>query len=204
MKVEFQKACAKLSRADPQLGRLIRRIGPCRLEQRGTFNPFQELLRSIVYQQLSGKAAGAIHRRVRGLFPSRQPSIRRLSELTDQALRDAGLSHAKIKALRSLAEHAAAGQIPSRRALDSMSDQAIVDCLTPVRGIGQWTVEMMLIFHLGRLDVLPATDLGVRKGFAYLHRTSSLPVPRDLLAYGERWRPYRSVASWYLWRASEL
>ena len=115
-----------------------------------------------------------------------------------------GLSAAKVAALRSLAEHALAGKLPSRRALDELSDEAIIDRLVAVRGVGRWTVEMMLIFHLGRPDVLPATDLGVRKGFAYLRGEAEPPAPRALLEYGDLWRPYRSVASWYLWRASEL
>lgn len=204
MNQKFETGRRKLARADPALGRIIRTVGVCGLEYRGSFNPFQELLRSIVYQQLSGKAAAAIHRRVRALFPGQRASVRRLYEIPDEGLRGAGLSGAKVLALRSLAEHARAGGIPSRRAMDTMSDEAIIERLVAVRGIGQWTVEMMLIYQLGRPDVLPATDLGIRKGFAYMAGQQDLPAPKALLAYGERWRPYRSIASWYLWRASEL
>ena len=197
-------AIRKLHRADPQLGALIRQIGAFGLSSRTSFSPFQELLRSIVYQQLSGRAAGAIHGRVKALFPNRRPSIARLHGLTDQSLRNAGLSHAKIAALRSLREHASAGTVPSRAQLHTMDDETIIERLTQIRGVGRWTVEMMLIFQLGRADILPATDLGIRKGFAYLTASNELPTPSLIIAYGERWRPYRSVASWYLWRASEL
>jgi len=197
-------AVRALRRADPDLGRVVEQIGSCRLTYRRSVNPFQELLRSIVYQQLSGHAAGAIHRRVRGLFPGGRPSVRALCALSDANLREAGLSRAKVLALRSLAEHAIAGTIPGPKALRLMSDEEVVARLVQIRGIGQWTVEMMLLFHLGRPDVMPATDLGIRKGFRYLRNAKELPAPREILEYSSRWRPHRSVASWYLWRASEL
>lgn len=197
-------AVRALRRADPALGQIIARVGRCRLSYRSSVNPFQELLRSIVYQQLSGRAAGAIHRRVRALFPGGRPSVKALRALSDASLREAGLSRAKVLALRSLAQHAAAGTIPGPKALGQMSDEEVIARLVQIRGIGQWTVEMVLLFHLGRPDVMPATDLGIRKGFQYLREAEELPTPREILEYSTQWRPHRSVASWYLWRAGEL
>ena len=202
---DWNRALTHLGRRDRALERIIGVIGrgkPSRLGSAQT--PFATLLRSIVYQQLSGKAAGAIHRRLLELFPGRRPSARVLLALDDDALRGAGLSRPKILAVRDLAAKATARRVPSRRALDGMEDEAIIERLTGIRGIGRWTVEMLLIFTLDRPDVLPATDLGVRRGFMVCRRTGALPEPADLLAEGEIWRPYRSVASWYLWRASEL
>ena len=180
-------------------------IGPRKPSRLGSAQtPFATLLRSIVYQQLSGKAAGSIHRRLLDLFPSHRPSARALLALDDAELRAAGLSRSKILAVRDLATKAAARRLPSRPALDGMDDEAIIERLTEIRGIGRWTVEMLLIFTLDRPDVLPVTDLGIRRGFMVCRGNGELPEPADLLAHGEIWRPYRSVASWYLWRASEL
>ena len=202
---EWDRALAHLGRSDRALDRIIEVIGPGKPSRLGSAQtPFATLLRSIVYQQLSGKAAGTIHRRLLGLFPGRRPNARGLLALDDDALRGAGLSRPKILAVRDLAAKAAARRIPSRRVLDGMEDEAIIERLTEIRGVGRWTVEMLLIFTLDRPDVLPVTDLGVRRGFMVCRRTDALPEPADLLAQGEIWRPYRSVASWYLWRASEL
>ena len=202
---EWNHAIAHLKRCDRALVRIIDTIGPQKPSRLGSAKtPFATLLRSIVYQQLSGKAAGTIHRRLLDLFPGRRPSARALIALDDDALRGAGLSRPKILAVRDLAAKAAARWIPSRRALDAMEDEAIIERLTEIRGVGRWTVEMLLIFTLDRPDVLPVTDLGVRRGFMVCRRADALPEPADLLAQGEIWRPYRSVASWYLWRASEL
>ena len=202
---DWNRALAHLGRRDRALGRIIGVIGPGKPARLGSAKtPFATLLRSIVYQQLSGKAAGAIHRRLLDLFPGRRPSARALLAFDDDTLRGAGLSRPKILAVRDLAVKAAARRIPNRRALDGMEDEAIIERLTEIRGVGRWTVEMLLIFTLDRPDVLPVTDLGVRRGFMVCRRTDALPEPADLLAEGEVWRPYRSVASWYLWRASEL
>ncbi len=201
---DAERAVSALCGADRALGRLIGQVGPYRLELRRSLTPFQALLRSIVYQQLSGRAAAAIYARVLALCPrGRPPSARQVARLSDQALRGAGLSGAKIAAIRDLAEKSLAGQVPRRDVLARMDDETIVGCLTEVRGIGRWTVEMLLIFHLGRPDVLPVSDLGVRKGFQIAYGTDALPDGRDLHDAGERWRPYRSVASWYLWRATD-
>ena len=197
-------AVAALKDADDKLGRMIDRIGPYGLRDQSAMTPFQALLRSIVYQQLSGRAAGSIHRRVKGLFPGGRPSARRLLTLSDEALRGAGLSRGKVLAVRDLAKRCIDGTVPTRTRLNQMDDEDIVQRLVEVRGIGRWTVEMLLIFNLGRSDVLPVDDLGVRRGFMHTFGGKSLPDAKRMLRRGQRWRPYRSVASWYLWRASEL
>ena len=202
---DWHRALAHLRRRDRALRRIIEIVGPQKPARLGSAQtPFATLLRSIVYQQLSGKAAGRIHRRLLGLFPHGRPSARALLALDDAELRMAGLSRSKVLAVRDLADRVATRRLPSRRALDAMEDEAIIERLTEIRGIGRWTVEMLLIFTLDRPDVLPVTDLGVRRGFMVCRGTSDLPEPADLLECGEIWRPYRSVASWYLWRASEL
>ena len=197
-------AIDQLSAADEKLGRLIARVGAFAMATRETMSPFQMLLHAIVYQQISGKAAASIHARLVNLFPGGEPGPRRLQKLSDEALRAAGMSAGKQRAARDLADKALDGTVPTRRQLKGMDDDAIIARLVQVRGIGQWSAEMMLIFQLGRPDVLPATDLGVRKGFQLSHGGRKLPEPKKLLRYGERWRPYRSVASWYLWRANDL
>jgi 3-methyladenine DNA glycosylase/8-oxoguanine DNA glycosylase len=185
---------------------VIDAVGPFALELKRTQNLYGALLESIVYQQLSGKAAQTIYRRVCELFPRARggPTPEQILGAPDQALRGAGLSRAKALAVRDLAEKAHAGAIPSLAKARRMDDAAIVDCVTEVRGIGRWTAEMLLIFRLGRPDVLPVDDYGVRKGFALVHRKRRLPTPKELAAHGERWRPYRTVATWYLWRALDL
>ena len=203
--LDWDRALAHLRRRDRTLKRIIDIVGPQKPARIGSAQtPFATLLRSIVYQQLSGKAAGSIHRRLLALFPHGRPSARALLALSEAELRAVGLSRSKVLSVRDLAEKAAARQLPSRRALDAMEDDAIIERLTEIRGIGRWTAEMLLIFTLDRPDVLPVTDLGVRRGFMVCRGTEALPEPTELLAHGEIWRPYRSVASWYLWRASEL
>jgi len=168
-------------------------------------SPFEALVESIVYQQLSGAAAATILGRIIDLFkPRRFPRPEDLIETSDEKLRSAGLSRAKALALRDLSAKALDGTVPPLAALEKLSDDEIVERLTAVRGVGRWTVEMMLIFRMGRPDVLPVDDYGVRKGFAIFRRLRDLPSPKELAAYGERWRPYRTVASWYMWRALEL
>ena len=202
---DWSRALAHLRRRDRTLKRVIDIVGPSRPARIGSARtPFVALLRAIVYQQLSGKAADSIHRRLLGLFPNHRPSARALLALEDTELRAAGLSRSKVLAARDLAAKVAARRIPSRGALACMEDEAIIERLIEIRGIGRWSVEMLLIFDLGRPDVLPVTDLGVRRGFMVCRRDDALPKPDVLLAQGEIWRPYRSVASWYLWRASEL
>ena len=197
-------ADAALREADPTLGRAIDAFGPFAMRRRAMRTPFEALLRAIVYQQLSGRAAGAIHARVLALFEDGRPTPRALAAVSEAELRGAGLSRAKVAAARDLTEKTIARVVPGTRALRAMPDDEIVARLVQVRGIGRWTVEMLLMSHLARPDVLPATDLGIRRGFARIQALEELPAPADLLAHGERWRPWRTVASWYLWRAADL
>lgn len=198
-------ACRHLAGIDPALGELIARVGPFTMRPEPGHSLFRVLVRAIVYQQLSGRAAATILGRVTRLFaPKRFPTPRDLLEISPDRLRAAGVSTAKSVALRDLAARALDGTVPSLSRVRRMEDEEIVARLTAVRGIGRWTVEMLLIFKLGRPDVLPLGDLGVRKGFAQTFGQRQLPQPEAMSRRGERWRPYRSVASWYLWRALEL
>ena len=198
-------ALRHLSEADPLLGTLIERVGEFGLKPVPTQSLFAALARAIVYQQLSGAAASTILGRVVALFaPRRFPAPRDLLAMPESRLRAAGLSAAKTAALRDLAQRTLDGTVPSMALVRRLSDEEIVERLTLVRGIGRWTVEMLLIFRLGRADVLPVGDLGVRKGFARTFRKRGVPPPTVIQRHAERWRPYRSVASWYMWRALEL
>jgi len=164
--------------------------------------PFDALAESIAYQQLSGKAAATIFGRVRALYPKRKwLDPEQLLATSDETLRAAGLSRAKTAALKDLAAKTIDGTVPSGRVLVRMTDDEIITRLTTVRGIGRWTVEMLLLFDLGRLDVWPVDDYGVRKGFAKTFGRRKLPTPKQLMKFGEKWRPYRSMAAWYFWRA---
>jgi DNA-3-methyladenine glycosylase II len=195
-----------LSTADPVLGALIRAVGPLRLEPPGDCEPFRTLAQAIAHQQLNGTAANSILARLvascgeAGAFPG--PA--RILATSVGKLRAAGFSFAKIAALKDLAAKAIAAVVPDRAGLEALTDEAIVELLTQVRGIGRWTVEMLLIFNLARPDVLPAGDFGVRNGFRAAYGLRKLPHPKALAAWGERWKPFRSAAAWYLWRAVEL
>jgi 3-methyladenine DNA glycosylase/8-oxoguanine DNA glycosylase len=199
-------AVEHLRAADGRLTRIIDTVGPLRLELKHTASVFDALAESIVYQQLSGKAAATILARVRALFPHPHQGLQpeRVLRASPARLRGAGLSQAKMLALKDLARRTIDGSIPTLAEIERMSDESIIEQLVRTRGVGQWTVEMLLIFRLGRPDVLPVNDLGVRKGFAVTMRKRAMPSPQELAAYGRRWAPYRSVASWYLWRAAEL
>jgi 3-methyladenine DNA glycosylase/8-oxoguanine DNA glycosylase len=199
-----EEAVCYLSGADSRLARLIGAVGPFGLKLRAMHSPFEALVRNIVYQQLNGTAAAAIHARVLALFGSGRLRPTDVLEASDEALRGTGLSRGKTEALRDLAAKTLDGTVPTLGQLKRMDDEEIVARLTEVRGIGRWTVEMLLMSRLGRPDVLPVSDFGVRKGFAILYGRESLPTPKELATYGERWRPYRTVASWYMWRAVEL
>ena len=192
-----------LTQADPPLARLIEQVGPFELELRSVdSSPFDALMRAIIYQQLSGKAAATIHRRVLALFPGDAlPDPEEILAVPEDSLRGSGMSRAKVAAVKDLAAKTLDGVVPPIEYLHEMDDESIIDRLTAVRGIGRWTAEMLLIFYLGRPDVLPVTDLGVRKGFMLTYGLDDLPKPSELADYGQRWQPYRSVASWYLWRA---
>jgi DNA-3-methyladenine glycosylase II len=206
------EAVKHLRASDPKLATLIDRVGPFRLRLDHTVSPFDSLLESILYQQLHGKAAATIHRRVREYFGG-DPSPQIMIATPDEPLRAAGVSGNKIKAFRDLAARTLDGTVPTHAAIRRMPDAEIVKRLVEVRGIGTWTVEMLLIFRLGRPDVLPVTDYGVRKGFALTFQrvpksrpleAADLPKPDVMLRRAKRWAPYRSVASWYLWRACDL
>ncbi len=207
-----EEAIAHLKAADPKLAALIDRAGPFTLRLDPAPSPFESLLESIIYQQLHGKAAATIHSRVCAYFGGTL-TPRLLLDAPDEPLRAAGLSGNKMRALRDLAARTIDGTVPTHAAIRKMSDANIVERLTEVRGIGPWTVEMLLIFRMGRPDVLPATDYGVRKGFALTFQrvpktrpldAGDLPKPDVVVKRGLRWAPFRSVASWYLWRACDL
>jgi DNA-3-methyladenine glycosylase II len=211
-------ACHELSARDPKLGKLIERAGPFTLRVASTQSPFEALVESIIYQQLHGKAAATIHRRLLESFHDicgigNHPSPDHLLDCPNEQLRAAGLSKNKMLALRDLAAKTIDGTVPTLVRIRRMSDEAIIEHLTQVRGIGRWTVEMLLIFRLGRPNVLPVDDYGVRKGFALtfgkLKPTDKvtpldLPKPDVMRRRAKRWEPWSSVASWYLWRACDL
>ena len=206
------EALAHLRACDAKLGALIDRVGPFGLRLDKSPSPFESLLESILYQQLHGKAAAAIHRRVRDHFRG-DPVPQALIDTPDELLRSLGVSGNKIKAMKDLASKTLDGTVPSHAAIKKMPDADIVERLTEVRGIGPWTVEMLLIFRMGRPDVLPVTDYGVRKGYALTFMkipktralaAEDLPKPDVVFKRGQRWKPFRSVASWYLWRACDL
>ncbi|HUB17536.1 MAG TPA: hypothetical protein VL990_02805 [Acidobacteriaceae bacterium] len=205
-------ACRALAAADPKLGLLIARV-PFTLRLKSQHSPFEALLESIIYQQLHGKAAAAILKRLLTAFGELHPAPELLLDAPDDHLRACGLSAAKTKALRDLAAKTIDGTVPTLAAIRRMPDDEIVARLTEVRGIGVWTVQMLLIFRLGRPDILPLTDYGIRKGFAltFLRLPKSKPFDASMLASpdqierrAQKWRPWRSVASWYLWRACDL
>jgi DNA-3-methyladenine glycosylase II len=206
-------ACRQLAQADPKLGQLIDRVGPFTLKLKSQHSPFEALLESIIYQQLHGKAAAAILKRLLTAFGELHPTPEHLLQAPDDRLRACGLSASKTKALRDLAAKTLDGTVPTLTAIRRMPDDEIIARLTEVRGIGVWTVQMLLIFRLGRPDILPVTDYGVRKGFALtflrLPKTkpfdaSMLAEPEQIIRRAKKWRPWCSVASWYLWRACDL
>jgi DNA-3-methyladenine glycosylase II len=200
-----EEALQHLTKTDKVLGRLIRRVGPCRLKLRRRRTPFEALVQSVAYQQLNGTAAATILGRVKALYPHRRfPTPEDLLNTPDEHLRGAGLSRAKTASIKDIAAKTLSGVVPNSSAIARMTEEDIVARLTSLRGVGPWTVEMLLIFNLGRPDVLPATDYGVRKGFALTYGWNELPRPKELLEFGERWRPHRTTAAWYFWRALEL
>jgi len=200
-----EAACRHLTAADPRLGALILRAGAFTMRPEPTQSLFGALIEAIVYQQLSGKAAETILGRVVALYrPRRFPRPVDILDTPVARLRAAGLSAAKAAAVKDLAARTLDGTVPTMARVRRMSDDEIIERLTAVRGIGRWRVEMLLLFRLGRPDVLPLGDLGVRKGFARAFNRRALLDPLVLSRRAERWRPYRSVASWYLWRALDL
>ena len=198
----MQHAIDHLTRSDRRFAALIARALPYNVVAQPLVRPFDALAESIAYQQLSGKAAATIFGRVRALYPRRKFLDPKLVLATpDEKLRACGLSRSKVAALKDLAAKTLDGTVPTGRALLRMSDEEIIERLTAVRGIGRWTVEMLLLFDLGRLDVWPVADYGVQKGFAKTFGRKKLPTAKQFQKIGDKWRPYRSVAAWYFWRA---
>jgi len=201
---DVDAAARHLAGRDARLKRLIGETSPFALVMEELRSPYEALLQSIAYQSISGKAAATIFARVKALGRNgRAPSPEEMLALRAPVLRGAGLSAAKVLAMKDLARKTIAGVVPTLEQARKMSDEELVERLVSVRGIGVWSVEMFLIFRLGRPDVLPVHDLGVRKGWALTYGKKQMPAPKELLAFGERWRPYRTVASWYMWRACE-
>jgi DNA-3-methyladenine glycosylase II len=193
-----------LKRVDPILARVIERVGPCRLERRHEGTHFDALVRSIVYQQLSGKAAGTILGRVHALYGNRSPAPAELMTTPDETLRAAGLSRQKLSYLKDLAAKVESGVVPlGADVIDHLDDDEIIERLVQVKGIGRWTVQMFLMFRLGRPDVLPELDLGIQNAIRRAYRLRKQPGPKDVQRIGRSWRPHASVACWYLWRSLE-
>ena len=196
-KADWTEALDHLCRVDPKLAAVIARAGPCTLKPGG--DCFIALCRAIIAQQISGVVAKAITKRFKKLFSRSRPTPKLLLTLTDEQLRSAGLSRQKLSYLRDLAAHFAEGKVPTRR-FSKMSDEEIIQSLIPVKGIGRWTAEMFLIFVLNRTDLLPVDDLGVRKGFQKVYSLKTEPKAAKMIQIAEKWRPWRTVGSWYMWR----
>jgi len=200
--VNHEDAHQHIAATDPRIAALIARSPRYNIKPSPLIRPFDALAESIAYQQLSGKAAATIFGRVRALYPRRRYlDPKKILATPDESFRAAGLSRSKIAAVKDLAAKTIDGTVPSARAIARMSDEEIILRLTEVRGIGRWTVEMLLLFDLGRPDVWPVDDYGVRKGFAKIFGRRKLPTPKQLMKLGDKWRPYRSIAAWYFWRA---
>lgn len=199
MPARHARAIAHLTEADPILGKWIAQAGPCSLSRERGGTHFASVARSIVYQQLSGKAAATIHQRFEALYGGRTPEPRELVKTADAKLRACGLSGRKAEYLKGLAEDVLTQRVPMD-ALDDLEDAAVIEALTRVRGVGEWTAQMFLMFRLGRPDVLPTLDLGVQTAIKRLYRLRTHPTPQRVARIGAKWAPYRTVASWYLWR----
>ncbi|MBN8554012.1 MAG: DNA-3-methyladenine glycosylase 2 family protein [Deltaproteobacteria bacterium] len=200
-----KKTLRELSAADKWMAKLIKDVGPFTLKPDFKLHPYHALIESVVYQQLTGKAAATIFARVKALFPNKKiPKPELILKTPDEKFRSAGLSGAKTAAIKDIAQKTLDGIVPSSKMIEKMHETEILERLTQIRGVGPWTVEMLLIFKLGRPDILPSTDYGVRKGFSIVYKKKDLPKPKDLHAFGERWKPHRTTAAWYLWRAIDL
>jgi 3-methyladenine DNA glycosylase/8-oxoguanine DNA glycosylase len=196
-----QKAAEHLKSVDPVLERLMEQVGPVSVKARRV-PVFQSLVQAIIYQQLNGKAADTIFSRFKALFGDGHfPAAEQVLAMQPEQLRSAGLSRPKASYIQGIAEEAASGSLPTLEECDELTDAGIVARLTEMKGVGRWTVEMFLIFNLGRLDVLPVHDLGVRRGFQIAYGKRKMPEPEQLERFGEKWRPYRTIAARYLWRA---
>jgi len=199
---DHRKSIRYLKRTDPVLATIIDAVGPCRLQLRTEGTHFQALTRSIVFQQLSGKAAGTILGRFNDLYPDRSPTPEAVLATSDEQLRSVGLSRQKIGYMRDLASKVVSGELPLDR-VEEMDDEDLIDHLVQVKGIGRWTAQMFLMFRLGRPDVLPELDLGIQNAIKKAYRKRKRPVPKDVKKIGAKWSPHSSVACWYLWRSLE-
>src|SRR2546425_6317299 len=201
---DLSAAMNHLTAKDQKLAELIAETAPFQMDQDPLQSPYEALLEAIAYQSISGKVAATIYGRIKALSATgRAPTPQEMLKLRKPVLRKAGLSGAKVLAMKDLAQKTFDGVVPTLEQAEKLSDEELVERLVSVRGIGAWTVEMFLIFRLGRPDVLPIHDLGVKKGWSVAYGKKHMPKPHELLAFGERWRPYRTVASWYMWRAFE-
>jgi DNA-3-methyladenine glycosylase II len=196
----FTRAVTHLKKSDPVMARIIAAVGPCRFRVRDEGTHYEAIFRSILYQQLAGPAALAIHRRVQALYGGRDPAPHELLDTPDETLRGAGLSRQKLAYLRDLSARTASGEI-EMAGIHDLSDADVVASLTRVKGVGRWTAEMFLIFRLGRPDILPDLDLGVRNAIKRAYRLRQVPDSKRVHKIGAKWAPYRSVATWYLWRS---
>jgi DNA-3-methyladenine glycosylase II len=201
--ITLADAVDHLTAADPVLAGLIDRVGACGLSPFWTRSPFESLVRSVAYQQLQGRAAAVILGRFLALFDPPFPAPADIARLDDETMRAVGFSRSKVAAIRDIAVHAENGIVPDRATAETMVDGELIARLTTIRGVGPWTVQMLLIFTLGRPDVLPVDDFGVRNSIRLAYGLDAPPSRTDVLSRGENWRPCRSVASWYLWRAAE-
>ena len=205
LRYEMNAALRHLSIRDPILGALIAKVGPCDLKPDRTRSIFQALVQAVAHQQLNGTAANTILTRFANLFPGgRFPSPGEVCDVNARALASVGFSRAKAGCVKDIARKSLEGIVPNHRQIQRLSDEEIIHRLTQIKGVGRWTVEMLLIFSLGRPDVLPVGDYGIKQGFALAFKKRRLPESDQILKHGERWRPYRSTASWYLWRAVDL
>ena len=195
-----KKAAAHLKKVDPVLGKVIDSVGTYKGWPNSNGTHFDAVCRSIVFQQLSGKAAGTIHGRFQGLYGGRTPRPEELASTSDEQLRGVGLSRQKSAYLKDLGARVASGELPIET-LHELTDAEVITALTQVKGIGRWTAQMFMMFRLGRPDVLPDLDLGVQKAIQKAYRLRKLPKPERVLKIGAKWAPYRTVASWYLWRS---
>jgi DNA-3-methyladenine glycosylase II len=197
-----KEAINHLTKVDKKLGRLIKKLGPCTLAPKNRQPPYEALVEAVIFQVISGKAATTILNRFRALYPlKRFPSPSDVLNTPEEILRAVGLSRAKIASIKDIAQKTIDGTVPSSSEIKKMSDTEIIEHLTTIRGVGRWTVEMLLILKLGRADILPVTDYGIRKAFSQTFGKKSLPSPKALASYGTRWKPFRTTATWYLWKS---
>lgn len=199
---DYRASVRYLKRVDPVLSQVIESVGPCRIQLRAEGTHFEALVRAIVFQQLSGKAAGTIHGRFNALFPRATPTPEAVLRMSDDTLRSVGLSRQKIAYIRDLAAKVVSGELPLD-AVHDMADDDLIAHLVQVKGIGRWTAQMFLMFRLGRRDVLPELDLGIQNAIRRAYRKRKRPTPKDVIRIGAKWSPHSTVACWYLWRSLE-